>query len=175
MSQIPNLRPPKGKGKAAIPFHIQKKIDLLSAVFLCLEQIKNGVIWDPRFRFQQSLIPSPTVWVFMNNIPSRELLSIDRWRLYTPAGDDRTCMAKLPNGNDHFPIRYGPVLEDDRDEWDATDVNAGGAALSDRAPVLDDIDGEDPFANLEGVDDSAEGPDEDPFGFSALGLCEDAV
>ena len=68
----------KQRAGAPPPFFIQKKFDILAGIFLALEQIKNGLLSDPRHQFRQVLVPSPTIWVFMNHHTRQELLSIDR-------------------------------------------------------------------------------------------------
>lgn len=58
---------------------VKQKKGMWSAV----EQIKNGFIYDKRYKFRSTWIEPPKVLVFCNEEPPTETLSLDRWRLYT--------------------------------------------------------------------------------------------
>ena len=61
---------------------IQKKLDALENIFVALEQIKCGLVSDPRHTFKQKLVPSPTIWVFTNHQPPNlHVFSTDRWKI----------------------------------------------------------------------------------------------
>lgn len=53
------------------------------ATFAAIEEIKNGYAYDDRYHFKRELFEPPHVWVFMNNRPNTNLLSADKWRLWT--------------------------------------------------------------------------------------------
>lgn len=44
-----------------------------------IEQIKNGYIYDKRYKFRDEWIEPPKVCVFCNEAPDTDLLSADRW------------------------------------------------------------------------------------------------
>lgn len=46
-----------------------------------IEQIKNGYIYDKRYKFRDAWINPPKVCVFCNELPDTDLLSADRWYL----------------------------------------------------------------------------------------------
>lgn len=52
-------------------------------LFSMLEKVKDGKIYDPRYKSRLDIIDSPGVFVFTNEIPDVNLLSIDRWRFFT--------------------------------------------------------------------------------------------
>ena len=139
LTQIPTY---KRKANAPPPFFIQKKLDVLSGIFLAIEQIKNGLLCDPRHQFRQVLVPSPTIWVFMNEHPDLSLLSIDRWKINHEDPDDPR---KLFNANSvpKYPPRDGPVPEDQYDAWDSVDPRGGellqrAVSLREVVPVAGD-------------------------------------
>lgn len=58
----------------------------LRGIFTAVEQIKNGVVYDMRYKFREWWFDSPAVWVFMNEMPKLEMLSADRWALWSING-----------------------------------------------------------------------------------------
>jgi len=55
----------------------------LFGVYSAIEQIKNGKLYDLRYKYQKWWIDSPVIWVFTNILPDLELLSLDRWKIWT--------------------------------------------------------------------------------------------
>lgn len=55
----------------------------LEGFFSALEDIKNGKVYDDRYRFRKSFFDSPRIWVFTNREPPLSLLSRDRWRFWS--------------------------------------------------------------------------------------------
>lgn len=55
----------------------------LAELFMAIEQIKNGRAYDKRYFAKRRRFTRPAVWVFSNHPPDRELLSADRWKLWT--------------------------------------------------------------------------------------------
>lgn len=55
----------------------------------CIEDIKNGALYDHRYRATQWFIDSPGIAVFANSLPDRSLLSADRWTINRPSRYDR--------------------------------------------------------------------------------------
>lgn len=44
-----------------------------------LEMLKAGYCYDPRYHFKEKYLNTPHIFVFTNEVPNLELLSIDRW------------------------------------------------------------------------------------------------
>lgn len=55
----------------------------LRGIYTAIEQIKKGKLYDVRHKFKAWWIDSPAIWVFSNIMPLKELLSSDRWNLWT--------------------------------------------------------------------------------------------
>lgn len=52
------------------------------AMWMAMETIKNGYIYDKRYTFKEMWIEPPKMVVFANENPPFEVLSKDRWRAY---------------------------------------------------------------------------------------------
>lgn len=63
-----------------IPRAIKK--DKLFQLFSAIESIRDGHVFDDRYKFREKIFNSPKVWVFMNTMPDIGYLSGDRWRFY---------------------------------------------------------------------------------------------
>lgn len=50
--------------------------------YSAIESIKDGHIWDDRYKYQEKWIDSPCIWLFTNIHPNLRLLSSDRWRIF---------------------------------------------------------------------------------------------
>lgn len=59
------------------------KKEKLASFYAGLECLKNGVMYDKRYSFKKRRIDCPQIFVFTNNMPDLNLLSIDRWQIYT--------------------------------------------------------------------------------------------
>ena len=57
--------------------------DGMSDIFCALEDIKNGRIFDTRYKFQYRMINPPAIWVFTNIMPDEGLLSKRKFHLTT--------------------------------------------------------------------------------------------
>lgn len=55
------------------------KQEKLSGMFVAIEQIKKGKVYDMRYKFRDFWFDSPQIWVFMNIKPKTKYLSRDRW------------------------------------------------------------------------------------------------
>lgn len=55
--------------------------------FSAIESIKDGHAFDTRYTFKEKWFDSPNIWIFTNVIPDMQLLSADRWRLWTVQGE----------------------------------------------------------------------------------------
>lgn len=56
--------------------------------FSALESIKDGHLWDNRYRYREKWIDSPNIWVFTNVPINKKLLTVDRWRDWKIAKDN---------------------------------------------------------------------------------------
>lgn len=63
------------------PRAIQKKD--LPAFYAAVETIKDGWLFDVRYKGREVVMERPCIWVFTNQMPDLSLLSMDRWRLWT--------------------------------------------------------------------------------------------
>ena len=55
----------------------------LRGLFGALEQISTGYIFDDRNKYKDWDFDTPNIWVFTNKMPKLNLLSDDRWRLWS--------------------------------------------------------------------------------------------
>ena len=62
--------------------------DQLRGIFMAMEQVKKGKLFDFRYKYKTYWIDSPSVWMFTNYCPDLKMLSMDRWRLWEV--DDET-------------------------------------------------------------------------------------
>jgi len=58
------------------------KQDKLQSLFVALESIKKGRVYDFRYAYKEWWFNSPRVWCFMNQVPDAGYLSADRWKLW---------------------------------------------------------------------------------------------
>lgn len=73
-----------------IPRAISKKN--LEGLWAAVEQVKNGYIWDKRFKGRKRLFSSPHVWVLSNHMPDFNKLTPDRWVMWTISEDKNLLM-----------------------------------------------------------------------------------
>lgn len=73
--------------------------DCLYGMYSAIEQLKNGFIYDTRYKGKRRWINSPAIWVFTNEVPDVSRLSADRWRIWN-INDKKElikyCPPKLP-------------------------------------------------------------------------------
>lgn len=55
----------------------------LQGIYHAIEQIKKGKLYDVRNKYKYYWIDSPHIWVFTNEQPNSEWLSLDRWRFWS--------------------------------------------------------------------------------------------
>lgn len=48
-----------------------------------VESIKDGYCWDKRNRFRDRLFGRPCIWIKTNELPCEDMLSRDRWKIWT--------------------------------------------------------------------------------------------
>lgn len=58
------------------------KKDTLHGIYSGIELIKNGDLYDLRYKYREYLIDSPQIWVFSNMEPDLTMLSLDRWKVW---------------------------------------------------------------------------------------------
>lgn len=52
------------------------------AMWMAMETIKNGYLYDKRYEFREMWIEPPKMLVLCNEEPPKDMLSLDRWRIY---------------------------------------------------------------------------------------------
>lgn len=52
------------------------------SIWKAVEQIKNGVVMDFRYKYTELIMGSPVIWVFTNEDVERHHLSSDRWKFW---------------------------------------------------------------------------------------------
>lgn len=57
--------------------------DRLNGIYTAIEQIKKGKLYDLRYKYKDYWIDSPQIWVFSNIKPELNMLSLDRWKVWT--------------------------------------------------------------------------------------------
>lgn len=60
----------------------------LYGIYSAIEQIKNGKLVDMRYNYKEWWIDSPCIFVFTNREPDQNLLSRDRWKIWTIQEDN---------------------------------------------------------------------------------------
>lgn len=55
----------------------------LSQLFIAIELLKDGYIFDKRYSFKRIKIDCPNIWLFTNKTPNLKYLSSDRWNIWT--------------------------------------------------------------------------------------------
>lgn len=57
--------------------------DKLYQFFSGVETLKDGYAFDDRYHFKEEYFDCPNIWIFMNTMPDLELLSRDRWAIWS--------------------------------------------------------------------------------------------
>lgn len=52
------------------------------SIYKAIEQVKNGVVIDLRYKYTELIMGSPVIWIFTNQLPERDYLSRDRWKYW---------------------------------------------------------------------------------------------
>lgn len=85
-----------------------------------VETLKNGYVFDTRYKFTERIFNSPVVWLFSNMVIDKALLSGDRW-VYWTINDDKELVL-YPSMEKAQEIKY-PLTEDEKqDLGDALDL-----------------------------------------------------
>ena len=66
--------------------------DRLYQFFSAVETIKDGYAYDDRYQFKEKVFDCPNIWIFTNTMPDFNMLSLDRWKLWTI--DDKYNLVK---------------------------------------------------------------------------------
>lgn len=69
-----------------LPRAIRK--DKLYQLYSAIETLKDGYAFDRRYRFKEKIFDCPNIFVFSNTLPDIDLLSNDRWRIWSVAGNE---------------------------------------------------------------------------------------
>lgn len=67
----------------------------LNGIYTAIEQIKKGKLYDMRYSYKIWWIDSPAIWVFSNIEPDLDLLSADRWKIWT-VDKDKNLVKYVP-------------------------------------------------------------------------------
>lgn len=67
----------------------------LQGIYSAVEQIKDGYLYDTRYRFRECWIEPPVIWVFTNVVPDGDYLSMDRWRFWKITKDGKLKRIKV--------------------------------------------------------------------------------
>lgn len=57
--------------------------DRLYQLYGAIETVKSGYCYDDRYHFKDRYFDCPNIWIFTNVEPDEELLSRDRWKLWS--------------------------------------------------------------------------------------------
>jgi len=57
--------------------------DRLYQFFSAVETIKDGYAYDDRYHFKEKVFDCPNIWIFSNTLPDTDMLSKDRWKIWT--------------------------------------------------------------------------------------------
>ena len=72
------------------------KKEKLSQFFTAVESIKDGYAYDDRYEFTEKVFDCPNIWIFTNSLPETELLSQDRWKLWSIQEDKTLTPLIIP-------------------------------------------------------------------------------
>ncbi len=56
--------------------------DRLYQFYSAVESIKDGYAYDDRYSFKEKSFDCPNIWIFSNNLPDFNYLSMDRWKIW---------------------------------------------------------------------------------------------
>jgi len=59
------------------------KKDKLQGLYTAIETCKDGFVFDKRYKYRERIFDCPNMWVFSNRMPDLDLLSQDRWKIWT--------------------------------------------------------------------------------------------
>lgn len=51
----------------------------MSNIYIACEYIKDGFAFDKKYKYKKMRFDSPPIWVFINQMPDLELLTLDKW------------------------------------------------------------------------------------------------
>jgi hypothetical protein len=117
-----------------MPRAMEKK--KLHSMFVAIEQIKKGKLYDVRHHYKQWWIDSPAMWVFSNTEPELSFLSRDRWRIWTI---DKNTQDLVPHQSppasvqQHYGFRPIETVEDAAERTDRELMTVADRALAARA------------------------------------------
>lgn len=57
--------------------------DRLYQFYGAVETIKDGYAYDDRYSFKEKHFDCPNIWIFSNTLPDLNMLSADRWKVWT--------------------------------------------------------------------------------------------
>lgn len=91
------------RNPSPIFFDLPRAIDKtrLYGLYTAIEQVKKGKLYDCRYHYKAWWIDSPVIWVFTNILPDTNLLSSDRWKIWT-ISDNALIPYEEENETDKF-------------------------------------------------------------------------
>lgn len=57
--------------------------DRLYQFYAGVESLKDGFAYDDRYCYKQKVFDCPNIWIFSNRLPNFEMLSPDRWKIWS--------------------------------------------------------------------------------------------
>lgn len=72
------------------------KKDKLGGLYSGIESIKSGFAYDIRYQYKSKNFDCPNIWIFTNTQPDLDMLSPDRWKIWTVNKKDWSLKLKLP-------------------------------------------------------------------------------
>lgn len=81
------------------------KKDKMAEFYAGIEIIKNGKLFDKRYKGRQDRMERPRMFIFTNTLPIFQLLSMDRWRIILI--NDKTEQVEVLTAYEYI-ARYGP-------------------------------------------------------------------
>lgn len=63
-----------------MPRGLEKKE--MRGFYAAMETLKDGVLYDMRYKYREYIINEPNIWVFTNKTPDLGYMSLDRWRIW---------------------------------------------------------------------------------------------
>lgn len=66
------------------------------SIYKAIEQVKNGVVLDLRYKYTELIMGSPVIWIFTNQMPDCKFLSMDRWRYWVVRDDELKQTRRIP-------------------------------------------------------------------------------
>lgn len=100
----------------------------LAELLAGIEQIKDGVAYDPRYRGRKTRIEQPAIWVFTNEPLNIQWLSADRWLEWVVARPGMVLMPYIRPKKGKKRNREEADYDDNNERPEEEDISAEQAA-----------------------------------------------